>query len=567
MAELVGDSIQVQYGIMQIAYLRRYESKNYDIRFIINLETENEDSTEKSVTGFAKYQDTLAQLKNSIQNTIFEFNADKENVSINLPSTPDGIEVIFLNGDKPYKDSILCENFFKLENKSLRVLGQEFPIITNAPLVRSIRLPSAVCADFEVEPLEFKIFNTSTKASEFVWYRSKDKVEWEKIWGKYSYKVKKDDIGYFLKIKCQPISAHGVKGPSMEAVSDFPVDHLASLPRCPFEDRHSFTRERLNGNRLRVVSYNTLADKYVDGKKFMYCPPFAQVIHYRKQLILKEIEGYNADIVCLQEVDVSQFKSYFEKKFQPIQLRCFYNRKGDCLSEGLLIAFDIKRFEYLKYRHIILRKVVGRNPYKKVAQLLDQNPEVAKEFFKQHTSIQTLILRDKFTSRYLIVANTHLYYRPEADHIRLLQAFMITIHLTNLRYEVMNSYHSNNVGIIFCGDFNSDLSRSLYGFMTRGTIDPMHKDCLLIAPNGNASINHKLCLINASGTPKYTNYTDEYKGLLDYIFVERRKFSVKRVIPVPSEEELQQYEGLPNAVYPSDHVSLVVDLEYKTKRR
>lgn len=59
---------------------------------------------------------------------------------------------------------------------------------------------------------------------------------------------------------------------------------------------------------VRVVSYNILADVYAQtdlSKKVLYpyCAPYALQLDYRQNLIKKELAGYNADIICLQEVD------------------------------------------------------------------------------------------------------------------------------------------------------------------------------------------------------------------------------------------------------------------------
>lgn len=39
--------------------------------------------------------------------------------------------------------------------------------------------------------------------------------------------------------------------------------------------------------------------------------------------------------------------------------------------------------------------------------------------------------------------------------------------------------------------------------------------------------------------------------------------TVKQVVPLTEEEELEKHQGLPNQVFPSDHMALVVDLKFK----
>jgi CCR4-NOT transcription complex subunit 6 len=45
-----------------------------------------------------------------------------------------------------------------------------------------------------------------------------------------------------------------------------------------------------------------------------YTPSWALAWDYRKELILTEIVNYDADFICLQEVDTAQFEDYFTKK-------------------------------------------------------------------------------------------------------------------------------------------------------------------------------------------------------------------------------------------------------------
>jgi hypothetical protein len=50
---------------------------------------------------------------------------------------------------------------------------------------------------------------------------------------------------------------------------------------------------------------------------------------------------------------------------------------------------------------------------------------------------------------------------------------------------------------------------------------------------------------------------------LDYIFVEESNFEVLRRAPFPNEAILQENVALPSKVFPSDHLSVAVDLKFK----
>jgi mRNA deadenylase 3'-5' endonuclease subunit Ccr4 len=60
-------------------------------------------------------------------------------------------------------------------------------------------------------------------------------------------------------------------------------------------------------SRFTVLTYNILADLYTTTQQFPTSEAFALQWQYRRQLILKELAMYNADIVCLQEVQSTSF--------------------------------------------------------------------------------------------------------------------------------------------------------------------------------------------------------------------------------------------------------------------
>lgn len=129
---------------------------------------------------------------------------------------------------------------------------------------------------------------------------------------------------------------------------------------------------------------------------------------------------------------------------------------------------------------------------------------------------------------------------------------------------------------------NSDPNSSAYEYLTQGYVNEKHKDCLkckkflysqmtlflfliffYFLVDHFKCINHSLKLISAYGTPAFTNYTDDFKGCLDYIFYQKCKMTVESTVPIPSEEELSKNVALPSRVYPSDHISLIADLKIK----
>lgn len=62
-----------------------------------------------------------------------------------------------------------------------------------------------------------------------------------------------------------------------------------------------------------VLCYNILCEKYATERLYGYTPSWALSWDYRKELILTEIMNYDADFLCLQEVDTEQYEDYFTK--------------------------------------------------------------------------------------------------------------------------------------------------------------------------------------------------------------------------------------------------------------
>jgi 2',5'-phosphodiesterase len=177
---------------------------------------------------------------------------------------------------------------------------------------------------------------------------------------------------------------------------------------------------------------------------------------------------------------------------------------------------------------------------------------------KQLTSLQVTVLKLAWKkNEYIVLANTHLFYHPDAELVRILQVNIATTYLSSLCGKY--SQNGEKVRLIFCGDFNSVPTSPVYEYMMNKRIERSHR--IFEKTRNNIDLSHNFQFESVYGKPKYTNYTDDFKDCLDYIFVEKNKIKVDKVVPLPTEEELSQHQGLPNDVFPSDHLALVTDLE------
>ena len=109
-------------------------------------------------------------------------------------------------------------------------------------------------------------------------------------------------------------------GIPLGATTKLPV--IQGPDECPYHQRQKETKNRFTDEHIRVVSYNILSDGLAetvfskDGL-FPYCPDEYVSWAYREHLLLDEIIGYNADLICLQELDAKCFKGNFYQGRNP----------------------------------------------------------------------------------------------------------------------------------------------------------------------------------------------------------------------------------------------------------
>lgn len=400
-------------------------------------------------------------------------------------------DIALLRNEDVIDLDVPCQTLFENPSQiTLRVFGTPYKIKVNVPWITSMGLPGSILAGFPVYPADFEAVHTDKTISQFIWYRNCSKATtasqvyqnaWEEVGKGYLYTPTVSDIDCRLKLRCVPANQEQT-GPIMEAESPNTVE--AGPGQCPFETRHVFTREKLTGRHFRVTSYNILADVYASTDYsrdvlFPYCPPYALAIDYRKQLIIKELIGYNSDIICLQEVD----RKIFETDLYPtLSTFCYggiFTRKGEDLSEGVATFYDERRFEKIRTESRVMSQNVQSPGFGSVWEKIE-NETVKERFLGRNTTVQATVLRSKDDpSEILVVGNTHLYFQPDADHIRLLQGYYALTYCQEIARETRESYGSQaeaNVRIILCGDFNSTPDCGIYQLMTTSHVPEDHKD-------------------------------------------------------------------------------------------
>lgn len=262
----------------------------------------------------------------------------------------------------------------------------------------------------------------------------------------------------------------------MECISQCSVE--AGPGVCLFEPRHLYTQNRVPSDQFRVVTYNLLADLYADSDYsrsvlFPYCPPYALAIDYRKQLFMKEILGYNGDIICLQEVDSKVFDLDLLPFLKMSEYNGTFKAKGNT-AEGLATFLHSSKFSLVRSDGITIGENISKlDVFEDLWKKIQNNEDLVKRITERSTAVQVTTVKAIGSNKIVIIANTHLYFHPDADHIRLLQIAFCMKYVENIHKQtkVELSLDDDDISIIFCGDFNSIPECGIFKLMTKQHVE------------------------------------------------------------------------------------------------
>lgn len=134
---------------------------------------------------------------------------------------------------------------------------------------------------------------------------------WFEVGCSKTYTPTADDIGHVLKFECVAVDSETriPVTPVKTLMTSRVIPAPSPIPRCSISVNGVEVIGHLNSDgravssgTFTVLSYNILADAYATSESYSYCPSWALSWPYRRQNLLREIVGYHADIVCLQEV-------------------------------------------------------------------------------------------------------------------------------------------------------------------------------------------------------------------------------------------------------------------------
>uniref|UniRef100_A0A3Q2XRM7 poly(A)-specific ribonuclease n=1 Tax=Hippocampus comes TaxID=109280 RepID=A0A3Q2XRM7_HIPCM len=346
-----------------------------------------------------------------------------------------------------------------------------------------------------------------------------------------------------------------------------------------------------------VMCYNVLCDKYATRQLYGYCPSWALSWEYRKKGIMEEINGCDADIVSLQEVETEQYYAFFLETLKSRGYDGYFcpKSRAKLVSEqerkhvdGCAVFFKTDKFTLVQ-KHTV--------EFNQVAMANSEGSEVMLNRVMTKDNIGVAVLlevnKDLFSGGakaaparpLVLVANAHMHWDPEYSDVKLIQTM---IEMQGSLVRAVGQFARSTVGgkVLICCLGGAGVVE----YLSNGGVADNHKDfkelryndCLSNfscsngggAGNGGSagagaggSVTHSFQLKSAydSHVMPYTNYTYDFKGVIDYIFFSRTHMSALGVLGPLDANWLSDNNltGCPHPHVPSDHFSLLAQLELR----
>ncbi|GKY98457.1 hypothetical protein MPSEU_000803100 [Mayamaea pseudoterrestris] len=393
------------------------------------------------------------------------------------------------------------------------------------------------------------------------------------------YVPTQDDVGRKFKVEAAAYSLE-----TGELLMSRVVKTDVVLARAPPPAKRNFVTAKAQagvGPRFRVATYNVLAEIYATQQQYPYCDFWALSWDYRFYNILREIVDAAPDVLCLQEIQADHYENHIYAALSDAGYEGVYKQKTRQSMglagkvDGCALFWRRSRFHLVESYSIEFNEVAQRQ----ATQVLGLNPrsEEGSAFINRLSKdnvAQLVVLEFIQPSRssrdinQVCIANTHLYSNKDFPDVKLWQSWQL---LQELESFIIG--RGSNLPLVICGDFNSTPDTAVYDLMMRQTVHPGHPDVNFtgddvanVLPDA-MNITHSFQLGSVYQSvlgeePWTTNYTENFKGVLDYVWYSAQNLMPLSVAAVPTEEQLTRLgQALPSTQFSSDHIMLVSDMQ------
>lgn len=388
-----------------------------------------------------------------------------------------------------------------------------------------------------------------------------------------------DDVGCALRLEVTPRTPEGEAAAAAGAVAGgaalrapgkaLTTSGCLGAPR-PAPQRKMLYAEPAQGaagSPFTVLCYNVLADVYATRQMYPYTAVWALSWPHRRSLIMQQLLGSGSDLLLLQEVQVDAFEDFFQPQLDAAGYTGMHLAKtrrahgSDSRAiDGCALFFRRERFALVERVDISFDSLARQAPV---------NDRALRRMCRSNVALMAVledlgppvVRHGRAVKRQLAAVCPHLYWDPEFADVKLWQAHALC-------RELERTVRPRGLPLVVGGDFNSTPDSAVYALMAGIAVrreDPVYdKDECRILPR---QLGHQLQLQSAyaavSGKePEFTNYTGQFKGTLDYVWVSRGTLAVNGVLEIDKKSNVSKETAMPAPQYPSDHVCLLCELDY-----
>ena len=393
------------------------------------------------------------------------------------------------------------------------------PVEYNHPMIMSVSPPLALYVGHDSSCYDYSCVFCSEAELEHQWFVG-DGEDHRVVCTQRVFTPAAEHVGQAVRYRVRPRVEEGCEAQAWFEVTNLPA--VKATPEVPIREgmtkrwAHTQTsafvkhcgpkRERDEevatsgvNDALRVVSYNVLNDAYATtnwAQRVLY--PYAseevRSLGFRQGAILNELKKYNAELMCLQEVGDSMYRRFLGPMLTASGYGHFYASKSGMVKDGCLIAYSTRRFECVSSFKLPLTLATLRQNHPELSEELHANhPHLEYDLSKVVSVGAYTVLKDyggaavegsarpadAKPERYILVGNTHLFYKPHGCHIRAIQALM---HATVLQREyeklvatLANEGSDLRVHMVLSGDCNFTTMGGAHHLLVKGSVPADHE--------------------------------------------------------------------------------------------
>eukprot|EP01084_Bolivina_argentea_P231761 390738_1 len=315
------------------------------------------------------------------------------------------------------------------------------------------------------------------------------------------------------------------------------------------------SENNIKENCINIMQFNMLADglstayRWIETEKtFLNVDPLCLQWTYRGIRLIEEITRFKPDVIALEECDQLDF---IMKYLQPIGYKSYFQQKTSSPIRHVVkeIIEERKYNDDFKMNYDGVAFIYNTNKFKCINENNIQYINMKKNKEKITALAVPLVftLKNNIQKEILFIV-THLKSTKtqQGEELRERQINLLLKELIK---------NENGLPMILCCDLNANPIKNKKGY------EPLCYNSITNKNNLGFESVYKLANGNE---PEYTTFKlrphGEDKHVLDYIFIKPKTcWNINKVLDIPNKNS---EELIPNWWYPSDHFSIVAQLQW-----